>query len=127
MVRELKLELTSITKRNEKSLKGSVQKENLIKIYKVSLHLKKGCLTGAYQKLIPLRYGNYNITNVVEDNELELIISRFLCMHPTFNVDYLQPYFPPLLDTLEIAEQLTTTELNREYMEEAIIDHIMDT
>jgi hypothetical protein len=44
-----------------------------------------------------------------------------------FNVDLLQPYFPPLLDTSEIAEQLTPTELNPDCMEHASIDQIVDT
>ena len=48
-------------------------------------------------------------------------------MHPIFNVDLLRPYFPPLLDTSEIVEQLTPTELNPDYMEQSSIDQIMDT
>jgi hypothetical protein len=43
------------------------------------------------------------------DNAFELNISPFLGFHPVFNMDLLQPYFPPLLDTLEITEQLKTT------------------
>jgi hypothetical protein len=46
------------------------------------------------------------------DNDFELNIPPFLGMHPMFNVDLLRPYFPPLLDTSKIAEQLTPTELN---------------
>ena len=34
-----------------------------------------------------------------------------------FNVDRLHPYFPPLLDTFDIVEQLTPTELKQYYME----------
>ena len=37
-----------------------------------------------------------------------------------------RPYFPPLLDTSDIAEQLTPTELNPDYMEQATTDYIMD-
>ena len=44
-----------------------------------------------------------------------------------FNVDRLQPYFPPLLDTSDVAEQLTPIELNPDCMEQATIDQIMDT
>ena len=44
-----------------------------------------------------------------------------------FNVDRLQPYFPPLLDTSDMAEQLTPTELNPDCMEQATTDQIMDT
>ena len=44
-----------------------------------------------------------------------------------FNVDRLQPYFPPLLDTSKMAEQLTPTELNLDCMEQGKNDWIMDT
>jgi hypothetical protein len=87
---------------------------------KVWLHLQKECLTGPHQKLRPLRYGPYTITKVVGDNDFELSIPPFLGLHPVFNVDLLRPYFPPLLDTSEIAEQLTPTELNPDCMEHAI-------
>ena len=43
------------------------------------------------------------------------------------NVDRLRHYFPPLLDTSDVAEQLTPTELNPDYMEQATPDRIMDT
>jgi hypothetical protein len=46
------------------------------------------------------------------DNSFELNIPPFLVLHPMFNVDLLRPYFPPLLDSLEVVEQLTPTELN---------------
>jgi hypothetical protein len=45
------------------------------------------------------------------DNAFELNIPPFLGLHPVFNVDLLRPYFPPLLDTSKVAEQLTPTEL----------------
>jgi len=51
------------------------------------------------QILCPLRYGPYTITKVVGDNAFELNNPPFLGLHPFFNVDLLQPYFPPLLDT----------------------------
>jgi hypothetical protein len=44
-----------------------------------------------------------------------------------FNVDCLRPYFPPLLDTSDMAEQLTPTELNLDCMEQATTNRIMDT
>ena len=47
-------------------------------------------------------------------------------MHLVFNVDPLHPYFPPLLDTSNIAEQLTPTELNPDCMEQATTDFIME-
>jgi hypothetical protein len=49
-------------------------------------------------------YGSYTITKVMEDNSFELNIPPFLSLHPVFNVDLLRPYFPPLLDTSEVAE-----------------------
>jgi hypothetical protein len=54
----------------------------------------------------------YTITKDVGDNDFELNIPPFLGMHPVFNVDLLRPYFPPLLDTLDVAEKLTPIELN---------------
>ena len=43
-----------------------------------------------------------------------------------FNVDILRPYFPPLLDTLEITEQLTPTYINLDYIKQESNDHIVD-
>ena len=94
---------------------------------KVWFHLQKECLTGAYRKLKPLRYGPYTITKAVGDNSFELSIPPFLGLHPVFNVDCLQPYFPPLLDMSDIAEQLTPTELNPDCMEQDATNRIMDT
>ena len=84
---------------------------------KVWLHLQKERLTGPHRKLRPLRYGSYTITKVVGDNDFELNIPPFFGLHPVFNVALLQPYFPPLMDTLEIVEQLTPAELNPDYMQ----------
>jgi hypothetical protein len=50
----------------------------------------------------------------VEDNAFDLNIPPFLGLHPVFNVDILQPYFPPLLDTSEVVEQPTPTEINHD-------------
>lgn len=61
------------------------------------------------------------------DNFFELSIPRLLGLHLVFNEDRLQPYFPPLLDTSDIAQQLTPVELNPYCMEQATIDWIMDT
>ena len=94
---------------------------------KVWLHLQKERLTVAYRKLKLLQYGPYNITKVLGDNVLELSIPPFLGLHPVFNVDHLRPYFPPLLDTSDIAEQLTPIDLNPDCMEQAATDQIMDT
>ena len=94
---------------------------------KVWLHFQKECLTGAYRKLKPLRYGPYTITKAMGDNAFELSIPPFLGLHPVFNVDRLRPYFPPLLDTSDIVEQLKPTELNPDCMEQVATDQIMDT
>jgi hypothetical protein len=54
-----------------------------------------------------LHYGPYTINKAVGYHDFELNIPPFLGLHIVFNVDLLRPYFPPLLDTLEIEEQLT--------------------
>jgi hypothetical protein len=89
--------------------------------------LQKEHLTGPHQKLLPLRYGPYTITKVVGSNAFDLNTPPFLGLHPVFNVDLLRPYFPPLLDTLEIAEQMKPIELNLDYVEHASTDQIVDT
>ena len=85
---------------------------------KVWLHLQKEHLTGPHQKLCPLRYGSYIITKAMGDNSFELNIPPFLGLHPVFNVDLLRPYFPPLLETSEVEEQLTPTKLNPNYLQQ---------
>jgi hypothetical protein len=94
---------------------------------KVWLHLQKERLAGPYRKIHPLRYEPYTITKAVEDNAFELYIPPFLGLHPVFNVDCLRPYFPPLLDTSNMVEQLTPTELNQDCMKQATTNRIMDT
>ena len=89
---------------------------------KVWLHLQKERLTEPHRKLRPLRYGSYTITNAIGNNAFDLIIPPFLGLRPVFNVDRLRPYFPPLLDTSDIAEQLTPTDLNPDCMEHATTD-----
>jgi hypothetical protein len=71
---------------------------------KIWLHLQKECLKRPHRNLRPLRYGSYTITKAVGDNSFQLNIPPFLGLHPVFNVDLLRPYFPPLLDTSEVAE-----------------------
>ena len=61
------------------------------------------------------------------DNSFELNIPPFLGLHPLFNVDLLQPYFPPLLDTSDVAEQLKPTDLNPDCIQNESNDHIVDT
>ena len=89
---------------------------------KVWLHLQKERLTWPHQKLLPLRYGFYTITKVVCDNDFELNIPPFLGMHPIFNVALLRTYLPLLLDTSEITEQLTPTELKPDCMQQESSD-----
>jgi hypothetical protein len=60
-------------------------------------------------------------------SSFEINTPPFLGLHPIFNVDLLRPYFPPLLDTFEITEQLTPTKLNLDYMEQESTDYIVDT
>jgi hypothetical protein len=94
---------------------------------KVFLHLQKEHLTIPHRKVHPLCYGSYTIMKVVGDNGFELNIPLFLGLHPVFNMDLLRPYFPPLLDTSEVAEQLTPIELNLDYIQQESNDHIVDT
>jgi hypothetical protein len=61
------------------------------------------------------------------NNYFDFNLSPFLGFHPVFNVDLLWPYFPPLLDTPEIAEELKPIELNPNYLEQESSDQIMDT
>ncbi len=79
------------------------------------------------RRLHPLCYRPYTITKVVSDNYFELNIPPFLGLHPVFNVALLRPYFPPLLDTSDLAELLEPTKLNPDYLEQATIDRITDT
>jgi hypothetical protein len=63
----------------------------------------------------------------VGSNDFDLNTPPFLGLHPMFNVDLLRPYFPPLLDTSEIVEQITPIDIKPNYMEPASIDQIMNT
>ena len=90
------------------------------------VHLQKERLIGPHCKIRPLRYGSYTITKAIGNSAFELSIPPFLGLHPVFNVDCLRPYFPPLLDTSDIVEELTPKELNPDCMEQTTIDCIMD-
>jgi hypothetical protein len=61
------------------------------------------------------------------DNAFDLNIPPFLGLFPVFNVDLLRPYFPPLLDTSEIAEHLKPININPNCMKHESNDHIVDT
>jgi hypothetical protein len=63
----------------------------------------------------------------VGSNDFELKTPPFHGLHPMFNVDLLRPYFPPLLETLELVEKLTQIELNPDCMEQESTDKIVDT
>eukprot|EP00253_Pinus_taeda_P026586 PITA_26586 len=84
-------------------------------------------LAGPHRKLRPLHYGPYTITKAIGDNAFKINIPHFLGLHLVFNVDHLRPYFPPLLDTSDIVEQLTPTKLNLDCMEQATTNLIVDT
>jgi hypothetical protein len=60
------------------------------------------------------------------ENSFQLSIHPLLGFHPVFNVELLQPYFPPLLDT-KVVEKLAPTELNPHYLEKATTNQIMET
>jgi hypothetical protein len=60
------------------------------------------------------------------DNSFELNIPPFLVLQLVFNVDLFRPYFPPLLDTSKVVEQLTPRELNPDYLQQASNDQIVD-
>jgi hypothetical protein len=62
----------------------------------------------------------------VGDNDFELNIPPFLGLHPMFNMDLLRPYFPSLLDTSEIKEQLIPIDLKPDCIQQASNDHIVD-
>jgi hypothetical protein len=63
----------------------------------------------------------------VGENYFELSIPPFLGLHPIFNVELLRPYFPPLLDTFNVAKYLTPTKINPDFIEQTTVDQIMDT
>jgi hypothetical protein len=88
---------------------------------------RKNALQGPIRSFAHSEYGPYTITKDVGDNAFALTIPPFVGMHPVSKVALLRPYFPPLLDTSEIAEKLTPTELNPDCMKHASSDQIVDT
>ena len=92
----------------------------------VWLHLQKEHLTGPHRKLHPHLYGSYTITKDVGDNAFELNIPPFLGLHLVFNVALLRLYFPPLLDTSDIAEHLKPTEINPDCRKHESNDQIVE-
>ena len=63
----------------------------------------------------------------MSENYFELSILPFLGLHLLFNVELLQPYFPPLLHTSEVVEHLSHTQINLDNIEHATFDQIMVT
>jgi hypothetical protein len=61
------------------------------------------------------------------DNYFEFSVPPFFVLHPIFNLELLQPYFPPLLDTSEVVEKLSPIELNIEFIAKALVHWIMYT
>jgi len=57
------------------------------------------------------------------ENAFDSSIPPFLNLHLVFNVELFQPYFPPLLDTLDVTEHLSSPP---NYNEQVIVDQIMD-
>ena len=76
---------------------------------KLGYTCRRSALTGPHRKIHPRWYGPYTITNNIGDNDFKLNIPPFLGLHPMFNIDSLRPYFSPLLNTSDIAKQLTLT------------------
>jgi hypothetical protein len=93
---------------------------------KIWLHLQKEFLTRPHQNFHLVHYGPYTITKEVDDNYFDLNLPPILGLHPVFNVDLLRPYFPPLLDTSEIVEELTQKELNPNCMEQKSNNQMLD-
>ena len=90
------------------------------------MHLEKERLQGPHRKLRPLRYGPYKIIKKVGENAFELNLPPFLGVHLVFNVELLKPYFPPLLDIADVAEEINHTELNPEVVNPLQSDKIME-
>jgi hypothetical protein len=59
--------------------------------------------------LMTLLRGLYTIINDMGENSFELSIPLFLGLHSMFNVDLLQPYVPPLLDTSKVVKHFPPT------------------
>jgi hypothetical protein len=78
-------------------------------------------------KLITLRYGPYTITKAAGEITFELSIAPFLDFHLVFNVELLRPHFLPLLDTSKVVEHFAPIKLNLDFIEQVIVDQIMDT
>jgi len=47
------------------------------------------------------------MTKALGENDFKMINTPFFGLHPIFNVEFLKPYFPPLLDALDVANKFT--------------------
>lgn len=85
----------------------------------VWLHLEKERFSGPHRKLNPLRYGPYTILKKIGENYFELSIPPYLGLHSVFNVDLLRPYFPPLLEQINL--QPKYLEYIHPYVQETLV------
>ena len=90
------------------------------------MHLQKECLQRPHRKIHSFDYGPYKIIKKVDENAFELNLPPFLGVHPIFNVELLKPYFPPLLDIADVAEEFSHTELNPKVVNPLQSDQIME-
>ena len=77
-------------------------------------------------KLHPLHYGPYKIIKKVGENAFELNLPSFLGIHPVFDLELLKPYFHPLLDIVDVAEEISHTKLNLEAINSLQSDQIVE-
>ena len=54
----------------------------------------------------------YTICKDMDDHNFKLNLPPFLNLHLVLNAKFLKPYFPPILDTLEIKKHLVTIDIN---------------
>ena len=93
---------------------------------KVWLHFQKESLQDPHKKLRPLHYGPYKIIKKVGGNAFELNLPPFLGVLPVFNVELLKPYFPPLLDIVDVPKEIIHIELNLEVVNPLQSDQIVE-
>jgi hypothetical protein len=78
-----------------------------------------------HREIKPLLYGPYTILKVVGESSFELNLPPFIGLNFLFNVELCWAYFFPLLDTLEVAKHLDSTELNIDCIDQAIVDQLI--
>jgi hypothetical protein len=91
-----------------------------------------GCTSGKNVSHDPIRILSHFVMGLTPSPRMWVIISleinlpHFLGLHPMFNVDLLRSYFPPLLDTPEVEEQMKPKDLNLDYIQHESNDHIVE-